>query len=510
MADTPVQNISKIVSEVRAAYRKNGSKLRPEAYRREQLLAMYEMVNENQSRFTEALFKDLGKSPEESKMGEVYMTLGAIKHTCAHLHEWMQPRPQPVGIANKTDTAVIIPEPLGVVANISPWNYPMLLALDPLVGAISAGNACVLKPSELSPATSAVLAELIPKYLDNEFYRVILGGIPQTTALLNERFDHVFFTGSPMVGKIVMAAAAKFLTPVTLELGGKSPCVVLDDVDVDVAANRIVWGKFFNTGQTCIAPDYLLCSRALQPKLVEAIRASIKSFFGDEPKKSTNLGRIITERHFDRLASFLKIGKVALGGETDKDTKYIAPTVLTNVPLDSVVMQEEIFGPILPIVNVESVNEAIEFINDREKPLALYVFTNDSSKSDKVLNETSSGGACVNDTLMHISVHSLPFGGVGNSGMGNYHGQASFECFSHKRSVLKKAAGLDFVNTALRYPPYQQSRLDILNAVLFGVGGPHKSAPLPWMRYAMLASACAIGYAYQNGMLKEYMEKFLN
>jgi aldehyde dehydrogenase (NAD+) len=330
------------------------------------------------------------------------------------------------------------------------------LVIGPVIGAIAAGNCVVIKPSEVAARSSAILAELVPKYLDPDAVRVVEGGVPETTALLAERFDHVFYTGNGTVGRIVMEAAAKHLTPVTLELGGKSPCYVDRDVDLDVTARRIAWGKWVNAGQTCVAPDYLLVHEAVADALVEKLRGTLRDFYGDDPKASPSYARIVNERHHRRLLALLGDGERAvIGGEHDEKERYIAPTVLRDVRPDARVMGDEIFGPILPMLTVKGPDEAIAFVNARPKPLALYVFSRRREVADDVLARTSSGGACVNDCVTHLGVPELPFGGVGASGMGAYHGRASFETFSHKKSVLVKGTSID---PALRYPPYTDDK----------------------------------------------------
>lgn len=332
-------------------------------------------------------------------------------------------------------------DPLGVVLVIAPWNYPAQLLLAPMLGALAAGNAVVVKPSELAPATSAFVARRLPEYLDTDAVAVVEGGIPETTALLAERFDHIFYTGNGTVGRIVMTAAAQHLTPVTLELGGKSPAFVDRDADLSVVADRLARGKFLNAGQTCVAPDYVLTdpetARALEPVLAKAV----EGLYGTDAATSTEYGRIVNERHFDRLSGLLDSGRVVVGGGSDRATKYIAPTVLADVDPDSPVMGEEIFGPVLPIVTVPGLDEAVEFINDRDKPLALYVFTESDVTRERLAAETSSGGLGFGLPLAHLTVSDLPFGGVGESGMGNYHGRYSIETFSHRKAVLEKPLG---------------------------------------------------------------------
>jgi aldehyde dehydrogenase (NAD+) len=345
----------------------------------------------------------------------------------------------------------VIRDPLGVVLIIAPWNYPVGLLLAPLVGAIAAGNCVVLKPSEVTAHTSAVLARWVPEYLDPRAIALVEGGVEETTELLSQRFDHVFYTGNGQVGRIVMEAAAKNLTPVTLELGGKSPCIVHEDANLETAARRIAWGKFVNAGQTCIAPDYVLVHESQEEALVEALERSVRDFYGDDPKATPDYARIVNHRHHERLSTLMKDGKPAFGGKLDAEQRYVAPTALRDVSPDSRIMQEEIFGPILPILSVKSIDEAIDFVNEREKPLALYLFTSSSAIEDEVLARTSSGGACVNGTLLHIMDPKMPFGGVGPSGTGAYHGRHTFETFSHRKSVLTRGTRFD---PKIMYPPY--------------------------------------------------------
>jgi aldehyde dehydrogenase (NAD+) len=331
-----------------------------------------------------------------------------------------------------------------------------------LVGAIASGNCTIIKPSELAPHTSNLITELIHKYFDPEYITVVPGAVETSQQLLAEKFDHILFTGGTAIGKIVMEAAAKHLTPVTLELGGKSPCIIDTDINLEHTAKRIIWGKFINAGQTCIAPDYLLVDAKIKPNLVNALQKCLKEFYGENPAKSPDYARIIHQKHFDRLAYLLKCGKVIIGGETNREELYIAPTLLENVSLEDAVMQEEIFGPILPIIEYTDINEAITLINSRPKPLALYLFSQNKNLQNRILQETSSGGICINDTVMQVAVSSLPFGGVGDSGMGSYHGKAGFDTFSHDKSVLQNSFRLD-INW--RYAPYQ-GKLSLLKKII--------------------------------------------
>jgi aldehyde dehydrogenase (NAD+) len=355
-------------------------------------------------------------------------------------------------------------EPLGVVAIIAPWNYPVQLTLAPMIGALAAGNAVVLKPSELAPATARVLAELVPRYLDPSAVAVIDGGVPETTELLAQKLDHIFYTGNGSVGRVVLEAAAKNLTPVTLELGGKSPTYVDDTVDLDAAAARIAWGKFLNAGQTCVAPDYVLATAEVQAKLAPLIARWIERCFCADPEQSADYGRIINERHFARLSGLLGSGTLVTGGEMDAAQRYLAPTVLTEVPRDAPVMREEIFGPILPLVTVDGPGDAIRFINEHDKPLALYVFSEDARTRRRFLTETSSGALGFGIPLAHMGVHGLPFGGVGASGAGAYHGRRSLTTFSHEKAVLSKPLSPDTIR--LIAPPYTAAREGLIRKVL--------------------------------------------
>ncbi|MEU8967727.1 aldehyde dehydrogenase family protein [Streptomyces monashensis] len=435
-----IEQPADIVARLRATFATGRTK--PVDWRTEQLRHLRAMLTERGADLAAALHADLGKSGTEAYRTEIDFTIREIDHTLDHLADWLRPEPAPVPAHLGADaTAWTQYDPLGVVLVIAPWNYPAQLLLAPMVGALASGNAVVVKPSELAPATSAALAELIPAYLDTDAVAVVEGGVPETTALLAERFDHIFYTGNGTVGRIVMRAAAEHLTPVTLELGGKSPVFVDRDADLDVVADRLARGKFLNAGQTCVAPDYVLAdpetAAALETRLVRAVEA----LFGSDPAQSPEYGRIVNERHFDRLSGLLGSGRVAVGGASDRTAKYIAPTVLADVDPASAVMQEEIFGPILPIVTVSGLDEAIAFINDRDKPLALYVFSESERTRGRIAAETSSGGLGYGLPLAHLTVSDLPFGGVGESGMGNYHGRYSIETFSHRKAVLDKPLG---------------------------------------------------------------------
>ncbi|MFF8427952.1 aldehyde dehydrogenase family protein [Streptomyces sp. NPDC016566] len=429
-----------VVARLRATFRTGRTK--PVEWRTGQLRRLRAMLTENGADLAAALHADLGKSSTEAYRTEIDFTIREIDHTLEYLDEWLRPESAPVPAHLGGDaTAWTQYDPLGVVLVIAPWNYPAQLLLAPMVGALASGNAVVAKPSELAPATSAVLAELIPAHLDSDAVAVVEGGVPETTALLAERFDHIFYTGNGTVGRIVMRAAAEHLTPVTLELGGKSPVFVDRGADLDVVADRLARGKFLNAGQTCVAPDYVLTDPETAAGLEAALVRAVETLFGTDPQASPEYGRIVNERHFDRLSALLGSGRVAVGGGSDRTDKYIAPTVLADVDPKSPVMQEEIFGPVLPIVAVPGLDAAIDFINDRDKPLALYVFTDSERTRGRIAAETSSGGLGYGLPLAHLTVSDLPFGGVGESGMGSYHGRYSIETFSHRKAVLVKPLG---------------------------------------------------------------------
>ncbi|MCT9075856.1 aldehyde dehydrogenase family protein [Streptomyces fulvoviolaceus] len=426
-----------VVARLRATFRTGRTK--PVEWRTTQLRRLREMLTENGADLAAALHADLSKSSTEAYRTEIDFVIREIDHTLDHLADWLRPESAPVPAHLGGDaTAWTQYDPLGVVLVIAPWNYPAQLLLAPVVGALAAGNAVVVKPSEMAPATSAAIARLLPAHLDTDAVAVVEGGIPETTALLAERFDHIFYTGNGAVGRIVLRAAAEHLTPVTLELGGKSPAFVDRDADLDVVADRLARGKFLNAGQTCVAPDYVLTDPETATALEPLLARAVETLFGTDPAASGEYGRIVNERHFDRLSGLLDSGRTVVGGVGDRTTKYLAPTVLADVDPKSPVMQEEIFGPILPIVTVPGLDEAIGFINDRDKPLALYVFTASEDTHARIAAETSSGGLGYGLPLAHLTVSDLPFGGVGESGMGNYHGRYSIETFSHRKAILEK------------------------------------------------------------------------
>jgi aldehyde dehydrogenase (NAD+) len=428
-------------------------------WRATQLAAIERMMKERESDIIDALHDDLGRHGMESWTAEIAYVAGDAAYYRKNLKRWMKPRRVHTPLVAQPGKSWLRPEPLGTVLIIGAWNYPLQLTLAGYAAAVAAGNCAILKPSELSPATSELIAEMVPEYMDTDCVRVIEGGIPESTALLKLPFNHILYTGNSNVARIIMAAAAKNLTPVTLELGGKSPCVVLPDANLETAARRITWGKFTNAGQTCIAPDYVLTDAATEAKLVPLIAEAAREMYSDDPASSDSYGRIINDRHFDRLSALLQSGTVATGGRTDRDTHYIAPTVLTDVDADSPIMQEEIFGPILPVLRVGNLDEAIAFIRSGDHPLAAYIFTNDSAAEERFVAEVSSGSTCINDTMMFMAVDELPFGGVGASGMGAYSGEHGFQTFSHMKAVMKRGWWPDF---ALRYAPYTKKKFDLL------------------------------------------------
>ena len=429
-------------------------------FRLQQLKKLKSAIASRQDEILEALKADLNKPSLEGCFE--LAVLQDLSHAIKNLPRWMKPRSVKTGLQMFPSTGRIHSEPLGVALIISPWNYPFSLMISPLIGAISAGNCAMLKPSEMSPHTSAVLTKLIQDTFDPEYIFIQEGGVDVAQEFLSLKFDHIFFTGGTKIGQIVMEAAAKQLTPVTLELGGKSPCIVSADTNLQETAKRITWGKFINAGQTCIAPDYLFVDEQIKDDLIKAMEQCLLDFYGDNPATSPDYARIINHRQFDRLKDLLTDGEIIVGGETDSEQKYIAPTLLDNVSVDSEVMQEEIFGPILPILTYKNLDEAIAFVNSRPKPLALYFFSNDRQKQEQILHSTSSGGLSFNETIMHVGIADLPFGGVGDSGIGAYHGKASFDTFSHQKSVLSRPFWGD-INW--RFAPYSEKTVNLFKKV---------------------------------------------
>jgi len=430
-------------------------------FRREQLQRLRQAIVTYEEAIVAAVKADLGRSDleayiERSPLVEIRLALRQIK-------AWMRPRRVPTPWDQWPASAWVQPEPLGVVLIIGPWNYPFQLVISPLVGAIAAGNCAILKPSELAPHTAQVVSDLIAATFEPGYITTVTGGAEASQCLLAEKFDHIFFTGASQVGRIVMAAAAEHLTPVTLELGGKSPCIVDTDVDLGCTVRRIVWGKFLNAGQTCIAPDYVLVQESMKPALLEQMQRTLESFYGPDPATSPDYARIVNNFHFERLVALLTTGKIVVGGQTDSQHRYIAPTILDEVGWEDDIMATEIFGPILPILTYQHLDEAIARINARPKPLALYLFSRDRRKQRQVLQRTSSGTVCFNHTVMQVITWELPFGGVGSSGMGRYRGKAGFDTFSNAKSILRRSFWLDL---PFIYPPYHKGIVEIMKRIM--------------------------------------------
>ena len=420
-------------------------------FRLEALDKLKASVKKHETDLLEAIHKDLGKSATESYMCEVGLLLEKITYTRKHLRSWARTRRKCTPLTNFHAKSMIVQEPYGVVLIMSPWNYPVLLTLEPLIGAIAAGNCAVVKPSAYSPETSAVIQKLISETFEPEYVAVVTGGRAENADLLEQKFDYIFFTGGVTVGKLVMEKASKHLTPVTLELGGKSPCIIDHTANLRIAARRITFGKFLNCGQTCIAPDYVLVEKSVHSEFVKLLKEETIKMYGEDIFANKDYGKMVNQKHFDRVSGLIAKEKVVYGGRLKAETLQIEPTILDNVTPDDAVMQEEIFGPVLPIIVIENTDEAANFIKSRPKPLALYLFTSDRKVEKQFLREVPFGGGCVNDTIIHIATNNLPFGGVGNSGMGSYHGKKTFETFSHAKSVVKKYTWLDI---SMRYQPY--------------------------------------------------------
>ena len=441
----------------------NTGKTKDIEFRIEQLKKLRQVISDNQQEIMDALKKDLNKSPMEAYGTEVGFLLADIKHTLKTIRSLAKPRKVKTPLFHQLGSSWIQPEPYGVTYVVAPWNYPFQLAIAPAIGALAAGNTCIIRPSRMSENTARVMERIINSNFDESYLKVVLSDIRQSNELLEQKFDYIFFTGSPDVGRQIYAAASKHLTPVTLELGGKSPCFVDETFNTNWGIKRIVWGKFTNTGQTCVAPDYVLVDKKVKQKFVDLFIKTTKEFFGEDPQKSPDLGRIINEKHFLRLTKLLEKGNILMGGKTDINDLYIAPTLIDGVTADDPVMQGEIFGPILPIIEYEKLDDAIRFVNSRNKPLALYIFSEDKMYQERILNETSSGNASINECLMHVGQFELPFGGVGESGMGAYHGDVSFETFSHMKGILKKSTLSDFKQ---RFPPYTASGTKLIGKLI--------------------------------------------
>lgn len=455
-----MKELNEIETNLRSYF--NAGKTRDVSFRIKQLGILENTIRMHEADILEALSKDLNKSEFEGYMTELGMVYQELKLMRKKLTKWAKPRGVRTPITQFIATSKIYSEPYGVVLILSPWNYPFMLTIDPLIGAIAAGNVAIIKPSNYSPNVSAIVDTIIKESFSPSYITVIQGGREANQHLLKEKFDYIFFTGSASVGKVVMEAASKYLTPVSLELGGKSPCIVDQTANLERAAKRIVWGKFLNSGQTCVAPDYLLVHKKIKEELVGLIKKYIVQFYGEEPMNNQDFPKIINKKHFTRLLGLMEGCKIISGGRANEQTNQIEPTILDQVTWDSAVMAEEIFGPLLPIIEFDKLSEIVEKINQRPKPLALYFFTQSKENEGYVLRNISYGGGCINDTIVHLSSSNLPFGGVGESGMGAYHGKASFDTFTHYKSVMKKS---NIIDVPLRYPPYKD-RIKTLKKVM--------------------------------------------
>ena len=427
------------------------------------LKKLYSVLKESEAEINAALKADVGKSKEETYMVETGMVLSEITHMLRHIRGYMRKRHAVTPLAQFASSSYQLPSPYGAVLVMSPWNYPLMLSLEPLADAVAAGNTVMLKPSAYSPETSALLEKLIAKAFPKEWVTVITGGRAENEALLECRFDYIFFTGSVAVGKLVMRKAAEHLTPVTLELGGKSPCIVDATADIALAARRIAWGKFLNLGQTCVAPDYILCDASIKEKLIEALKKEITRQYGADPLANADYGRIVNRKHFERVKGLTQSGRLVFGGQSDEAALRIAPTILDDVRWDDAVMGEEIFGPVLPVLTYDTLDGALEKIAGRPHPLALYFFSKDKAAQKKVMDTAQYGGGCINDTVIHLATSAMPFGGVGGSGMGCYHGKAGFDTFTHYKSVVDKKCWLDL---PMRYQPYKQIMMKLIRMFL--------------------------------------------
>lgn len=445
-----MQPIQKIVS-IQRAYFHEGHTLSVQG-RIDNLRKLKSAIKDNEIKILDALKSDLGKSHYEGYLTEVGIILDEIDYTIKNIKKWSKPHKVRTSIANMPSKNFVYREPYGVTLIISPWNYPFQLTMAPLIGAIAGGNTAIIKPSRKSANTTKIITSIIESNFDSKFISMIKAGSGGNEEILAQKYDYIFFTGSVAIGKIVMESAAKHLTEVTLELGGKSPCIVDKNTNMELTAKRLTWGKFLNVGQTCVAPDYVFVHKDRKDELISLVKKNITQFFGEDIINSADYGRIIDEAAFDRLVSYIDKDKVVFGGNYVREKKFIEPTIMDNVTFNDPVMQSEIFGPIMPIITYENLDEVIQIINSRPKPLALYLFSKDKNNINKVLKNTSSGGMCVNETIMHVASSYLPFGGVGESGMGKYHGKNSFFAFTHEKAVVNKGFAID---VSLRYAPFE-------------------------------------------------------
>ncbi len=455
------ENMNKIIEKQRAFFA-TGKTLEV-SYRIDALKRLKKAIIDNEEAISNALREDLGKSEPEGYFCETGLALSEVSYMIKHTRSFARDKRAKTPLTQFVSKSIIKSSPYGNVLVMSPWNYPFLLSIDPLADAIAAGNTVVLKPSAYSPKTSEIIAKIIKEAFDEEYVAVITGGRAENSHLLSCKFDYIFFTGSKEVGKYVMSEAAKNLTPVTLELGGKSPLIVDETAKIDLSARRIVFAKYLNCGQTCVAPDYVLCQRSVKDKLVQALKKEIVRQFGENPVENINYGKIVNEKHFDRILALLDDAKCVHGGRSDRNTLKIEPTVLDNVTFEDAVMKEEIFGPVLPILTYESLDEVISIVNGGEKPLALYVYSENKRNINKILSTCQFGGGCINDGVVHLATSEMGFGGVGESGMGAYHGKVGFDTFSHKKSILDKKTFLDM---PMRYQPYKKSYVAMIKMLL--------------------------------------------
>ncbi|MCC0781809.1 aldehyde dehydrogenase [Clostridioides sp. ES-S-0108-01] len=452
--------INELVMVQRKYY--NTGKTRDISFRLEQLKKLKSVVLQNEEKILLALKKDLNKSDFEGFMTEVGMFYSELDFAIKNIRKWSKIKRVSSGMVNFPSISKIIPQPYGVTLIMSPWNYPFQLALIPLVWSLAAGNCVILKPSEYSVSTSSIVKDIIENAFSKEYIAVVQGSQEESEKLLLERFDYIFFTGSTNVGRIVMKSASEHLTPITLELGGKSPCIILKDADIDLTAKRLTWGKLINAGQTCVAPDYILVHEDRKEELIEKIKYYINKYFGDNPCNNEQFPKIINEKHFNRILSLIDNDKVVYGGNCNKEILKIEPTIVDNTNWDDDIMKEEIFGPILPILSYKDLDEVVKEIIQRPNPLALYIFTKNKHLENKLLEMIPAGGCCINDTIIHIATNYLPFGGVGESGMGSYHGKAGFDTFTHYKSVLKKLN----LDVPIRYAPYDNKLIKILKKIM--------------------------------------------
>lgn len=455
------KNITEIVKNCKSFFNENGTK--NYSFRLEQLKKLKTVLQENEKEILNALYSDLHKTMFEGYFAELAIVNDELDFAIKHLKKWMRPKKVPTPPAHFKSSSKIMYEPFGTVLIMSPWNYPVNLTLAPLIGAMAGGNCAIVKPSNYSPAVSAILEKIISDNFPPEYISVITGGREENGELLEQRFDYIFFTGGTTVGKLVMQAAAKHVTPITLELGGKSPCIVEKSANLKIAARRLVFGKYLNAGQTCVAPDYLLLDKTVKNEFIHELKNALSEFFPTETYLQMHFPHIVNEKHFERLMNLISGEKIIAGGNGDKNRRFIEPTILDDITFDSNIMQEEIFGPILPILTFNTIDEAIKQIKLREKPLAFYVFTTDKNIEKKLLSEISFGGGCINDTIVHVATNYLPFGGIGFSGMGKYHGEETFKTFSNAKSILKKS---NFPDIDIRYHPYSEKKFNLLKKIM--------------------------------------------